>query len=390
MTAVFRNKTSPATGGAVSLTTLNATPSSGPSSFTGQSVGTAGGTAVADPSGKQASVVKVTPAAALARLDWKPGDLTATKVSSSHRIRLDTQPTGNPWQVTNLQAGVVDAGGTITGQATAVALNWVKGANSLQVQRGPSKYDTLAITLIPGQFMTFNVWFDLVANTVGVAVYDEVGNLIGTQTLTGTALSASAGASIVAGQWGKTSTGNTAATAYVSSVAVDLGVANDLGASPSMAVSTPPTTWPVPHMVVDSGRQVVVYSRAIPTTSGAAEAGITTTVLSAKMDKAHGSAPLTIIPSDHTTTSGEAPQLMFSAPSVTSTTTPQGKSVAVEPGRHQWATAPFCPWTVIYTCQTTGTDSNGLQSKVTHQITVRGHVVWLAGKPAKPTRGTRP
>ena len=376
MSGDFRNRVSPATSGSVTLTQLNANPPSGPSAFTGQSVGTAGGAAVADPSGKQSSVIKVTPGAALARLDWKPGDLAATRVSSSHRIRLDAKPTGNPWQVTNLQAGVVDAGGAITSQATAVALNWVKATNSLQVQRGASKYDTLAgVALVPGQFLTFNVWADIATGDVGVAVYDEAGALLGMQALTGVALSAATGTTFVTGQWGKTSTADTGATAYISSVAVDLGVANDLGAAPSMAVATPPTIDLAPHQRLDGGQRIVITARVKPTTPGAT-AGPT-------------SCEVTGATHYDGTPYPEAPLPAFAPVAETSAKTDAGRTVTISASQNLEAGAPFLPQTAVYSLRITGSDSTGLPAAAqTCKVTVKAHPVWLDGKPADLRPGT--
>ena len=376
MSGDFRNRVSPAIGGSVTLTTLSSTPPSGPSAFTGQSVGTAGGTSVADPSGKQSSVVKVTPGAALARLDWKPGDLAATRVSSSHRIRLDTQPTGNPWQVTNLQAGVVDAGGAITSQATAVALNWRPSTATLQLQRGPSKYDTITgITLPTGQFLTFNVWADIATGDVGVAVYDEAGAILGTQALTGVALSAATGASFATGQWGKTSSAGTAATAYISSVAVDLGVAADMGAAPSMAVATPPAIDLVPHQRLDGGQRIVITARVKPTTPGGT-AGPT-------------SCEVTGATHYDGTPYPEAPLPTFAPVAETTAKTDSGRTVTISASQNLEAVAPFLPQTAVYSLRITGSDSTGLvAAPQTCKVTVKGHPLWLDGKPATLTPGT--
>ena len=388
---VFRNKMSPPIGTSpVSLTALRASPS-GPSAFTGpsgtNSLSTAGATVVADPSGAMPSVVQVTPGALAARVDWAPSDKGATKVSTSFRVMLSQAPNATaPHQFGNLQAAIVDpATGTVGSQQTVLALNWVKGTSTLQIQRGTSSYTNVpGVTLTAAAFITLNAWIDLgvdangaPVNLAGVAVYDQAGVLLGTKTWTDVALTAQTGMSFVAGQWGKANTGDTGATMTMSAIAVDFGEAKDLGFAPSMAVTTAPVIDNIAPQEREGGERIHIAARVKPTTAGATAGSISTTTVGVYLW-------------DGATPHPDAPLLTFAPPAVLSATNPtSGKTVTILASQNQEAVAPKLKQSAVYALRTTGSDSTGLSAApVTHKVWVKAHPVWLDGKPATLTPGT--
>ena len=387
----FRNKMSPPIGTSpVSLTALRASPS-GPSAFTGpsgtNSLSTAGATVVADPSGAMPSVVQVTPGALAARVDWAPSDKAATKVSTSFRVMLSQAPNATaPHQFGNLQAAIVDpATGTVGSQQTVLALNWVKGTSTLQIQRGTSSYTNVpGVTLTAAAFITLNAWIDLgvdangaPVNLAGVAVYDQAGVLLGTKTWTDVALTAQTGMSFVAGQWGKANTGDTGATMTMSAIAVDFGEAKDLGFAPSMAVTTAPVIDNIAPQEREGGERIHIAARVKPTTAGATAGSISTTTVGVYLW-------------DGATPHPDAPLLTFAPPAVLSATNPtSGKTVTILASQNQEAVAPKLKQSAVYALRTTGSDSTGLSAApVNHKVWVKAHPVWLDGKPADLRPGT--
>lgn len=347
MTAIFRNKMTPAVGAAVTLTSLN---TSGPSAFTGQTLSGAGATATADG-------VLVAPGALAARADHAPSDKTATAFSTSQRIRLDKNPVGNVWQIANIIAGTVSEIGAVSGERVVASLNWVKDSSTLQVRSMDTYTNIPGLSLPVGVFFVANLWVDMKTGSVNVAVYDDAGTSLGVASLT-TAFAA--GLSVTQYQFGRCNTGETTATATFSRIAIN-NTAVDLGASPQMAVSTPPTIDFIPNMDPEAFDPVLIAARVKPTTAGATPMGISVSVVSAKYVDTGEAADTSL--------------LQFVDPQ-TSRTNEIGRPYTIKASECKVAIAPALKRTVEFVVRTTGVDSEGLSVSATSKVKVFAHSLW--------------
>lgn len=348
MTAIFRNNMTPTVGAAVTLTRLNTSPS-GPSAFTGQTLSGAGATATADG-------VQVTPGALAARADHAPSDKTATAFSTSQRIRLDKNPVGNVWQIASIIAGTVSEIGAVSGERVVASLNWAKDSSTLQVRSMDTYTNIPGLSLPVGVFFVANLWGDMKTGSVNVAVYDDAGTLLGGTSLT-TAFTA--GLSVAQYQFGRCNTGETTATATFSRIAIN-NTAVDLGASPQMAVSTPPTIDFIPNMDPEAFDPVLIAARVKPTTAGATPVGISVSVVSAKYVDTGEAADTSL--------------LQFVDPQ--SRTNEIGRPYTIKASECKVAIAPALKRTVEFVVRTTGVDSEGLSVSATSKVKVFAHSLW--------------
>lgn len=364
MTYEFRAKLAGPTAGtaANSLSALNAP---GPSNFTGQSLASTAKFDT-DPAGGSTTVLHIPISTAAAqRIDNTLTTSTqARQVSASIMVYLSALPpsgSANNLQVLNVQA--TDGTTAYTGIAASVSSTGAVGL-ALGADSKTYAFPASGITITAGKWYRINVWADMgttASNGIaGCAAYDTAaGTQVGsTYSNTAANLGGATAGSIYTTVWtGKADKANQGIDLYVQSHVESLGVAHDVGASPSMSVPTPPTMSFVPHMDLDPGRRVQIYARVTPTTSGATETGITCT---------------TGTPVDLSgNTVADAPTITWGAPSTSN-----------ETNRTREATTPYYRKTLVYPVTVTGTDSTGLTASQTIQLRVFGHDLWLNGKAA--------